>query len=152
VTEKGRNFIKKNAEQAAKEKTKSQEGSGQVVLHKHRWVPVKLLERKSISEDTRTYTFALPDDKTVLGLGTCQHVQLGFHFKDKMVIQPYTPTAPVLPAPEPNTLNNGPQVNGHQVKENRDQDKIVDGNGTFELTVKTYFPTKINPAELCPTS
>lgn len=145
MTEKARNFIKNNAEQAAKEKAKSQEGSVQLVLQKHRWVPVKLLERKSISEDTRTYTFALPDDKPVLGVGTCQHVQLGFHFKDKMVIRPYTPTAPLLPAPKPKTLNNGPQVDGHQVRENRNPDKVIDGNGTFELTVKTYFPSEDQP-------
>lgn len=145
MNEKARNFIKKNAEQAAKEKARSQESSDQVVLQKHRWVQVKLLERKSISEDTRTYTFALPDDKPVLGLRTCQHVQVGFHFKDKMVFRPYTPTAPILPASKPKTLHNGPQTDGHQVKESRDQDKLVDGNGTFELTLKTYFPSEDQP-------
>jgi nitrate reductase (NAD(P)H) len=103
------------------------------VLQKHRWVPVKLVDRKSISDDTRAYTFQLPDDKPDLGLGTCQHVQLGFHLKDRMLIRSYTPTKPLLPnAPGQNSSNGN--------------DKSVrDGSGTFELTVKTYFPTDAQP-------
>jgi hypothetical protein len=38
----------------------------------------------------------LTGDTKKLGLGTCQHLQLGFHFKDRLVIRPYTPTRPIV--------------------------------------------------------
>jgi nitrate reductase (NAD(P)H) len=84
---------------------------------------VKLVDRRSISDDTRTYTFELPAGKPDLGLGTCQHVQIGFHLMDRMLIRSYTPTKPLLP-----DNADGPE-------------NVKDGSGTFELTVKTYFPT-----------
>lgn len=139
VTSKAANFIKKNAENAAKEKAGSQQGKEQVVLQKHRWVPVTLLKRESLSEDTRAYTFSLPDDKKILGLGTCQHVQLGFHMKDKMLIRSYTPTKPLLPAPN---TNDTASRNTNGIGAEKD---VQDGNGTFELTIKTYFPTPDQP-------
>jgi nitrate reductase (NAD(P)H) len=130
VTDKAAAFIKKSAEAAAKEKAASSQGSDKITLQKHRWVPVKLLDRKSISDDTRAYTFELPDGKPDLGLGTCQHVQLGFHMKDRMLIRAYTPTKPILP----------------DGKSGDDEHKdFRDGNGTFELTVKTYFPNDDQP-------
>ena len=99
-------------------------------MQKHRWVPVKLVDRKSISDDTRAYTFQLPDGKPNLGLGTCQHVQLGFYMTDRMLIRSYTPTKPLIP----------------DVKSGDDKNKeFRDGNGTFELTVKTCFPTDEQP-------
>jgi nitrate reductase (NAD(P)H) len=103
----------------------------------HRWVPVKLTNRKSVSEDTRTYTFQLPDDKLDLGLGNCQHVQLGFHLRDRMLIRSYTPTKPLLPAPS----------GDHQDKNKKSEGSsdIRDGAETFDLTVKTYFPTDPQP-------
>jgi nitrate reductase (NAD(P)H) len=100
------------------------------VLQKHRWVPVKLVDRKPISDDTRAYTFQLPDDRPDLGLGTCQHVQLGFHLKDRMLIRSYTPTKPLLP---------------DGMKQDASEKDVRDGSGTFELTVKTYFPTDAQP-------
>lgn len=130
VTDKAAAFIKQSAETAAKEKAESLKGSDKITLQKHRWVPVKLLDRKPISDDTRAYTFQLPDGKPDLGLGTCQHVQLGFHMKDRMLIRSYTPTKPLLPD------------NKASDDENR---AFYDGNGTFELTVKTYFPTDEQP-------
>jgi nitrate reductase (NAD(P)H) len=128
VTDKAAAFIKQSAEAAAKEQAKSSEGSGKVVLQKHRWVPVTLIDRKPISDDTRAYTFQLPDDKPDLGLGTCQHVQLGFHLQDRMLIRSYTPTKPLLPQ-DAKTGN----------------EDVKDGSGTFELTVKTYFPDDTQP-------
>lgn len=86
--------------------------------HLLRWVPVRLQTREDVSNDTRKYTFRLPDGKKALGLATCQHIQLGFHFKDKMVIRSYTPTRPILPSEE---------------------------DGTFQLVVKTYFPDDNQP-------
>jgi nitrate reductase (NAD(P)H) len=103
------------------------------VLQKHRWVPVKLVDRKPVSDDTRAYTFKLPDHKPDLGLGTCQHVQLGFHLKDRMLIRSYTPTKPLLP--HTSDRNSG----------NENDKSMQDGAGTFELTVKTYFPTDAQP-------
>ncbi|EKG14250.1 hypothetical protein MPH_08578, partial [Macrophomina phaseolina MS6] len=87
VTEKAADFIKKNDEAAAKDEASSQDNDDQLTLQKHRWLPVRLIDREDISKDTRTYTFALPDGKSVLGLGTCQHVQIGFHMKDRMLIR-----------------------------------------------------------------
>lgn len=161
VSDKAMTFIKKQAEQAAKEKANSANTSPELALQKHRWVPVKLLKRENVSEDTRAYTFELPEGQPVLGLGTSQHVQLGFHMKDKMLIRSYTPTAPVLPAPQESKRNakeNGKSdgANSKTAKEadatnqgayknlKRDS-KLIDGNGTFELTVKTYFPTDDQP-------
>lgn len=132
MTEKAAAFIKQTAEAAAKEQAASFDDSGKRVLQKHRWVPVRLIDRRPLSEDTRAYTFQLPDGKPDLGLGTCQHVQLGFHLQDRMLIRSYTPTKPLLP-------NTNFAENTNHNKELRD------GTGTFELTIKTYFPTDAQP-------
>ncbi|KFX88645.1 hypothetical protein V490_07496 [Pseudogymnoascus sp. VKM F-3557] len=118
VTEKAKSFIKANAKKVAEDKAESAKGSSTVALQKHRWIPARLKNREAISKDTRRYTFQLPDNKSSLGLATCQHIQLGFHFQDKMVIRSYTPTRPILPAEE---------------------------DGTFQLAVKTYFPNDSQP-------
>src|SRR5947207_727323 len=76
------------------------------------------MERESISRSTNRYKFRLPTSKRRLGLETCQHVQLGFHFADKILIRPYTPTFPILSSEE---------------------------NCSFELVVKTYFPDNNQP-------
>jgi nitrate reductase (NAD(P)H) len=133
VTDKAAAFIKQQAEAAAKEQAESSDDSGKIVLQRHRWVPVKLVDRKPVSDDTRAYTFQLPDGKPDLSLGTCQHVQLGFHLMDRMLIRSYTPTKPLLP----DSSDQG---------DSKGEDKAVhDGAGTFELTVKTYFPTDAQP-------
>jgi len=134
VTDKAANFIKQTAEAAAKEASDSSSKDEHLALEKHRWIPVKLIKRNDISEDTRSYTFQLPEGKNILGLGTCQHVQVGFHMLDRMLIRSYTPTKPLLPVTE----EDGTTVNGNG-------DGLRDGNGTFELTVKTYFPDESQP-------
>ena len=143
LTERAANYVKKQAEQAAKEKASSDQKNDQLVLQKHRWVPVTLVDRKSISEDTRVYTFALPDGKAVLGLGTGQHVQIGFHMKDRMLIRSYTPTRPILPA----QIDAAQTVNGAGggARDDPSQRGLRDGDGTFDLTVKTYFPDERQP-------
>ncbi|KAI9726877.1 MAG: hypothetical protein M1835_003750, partial [Candelina submexicana] len=119
VTEKAATFIKKNAEAKARDIAESSQNANRdFALQKHRWVPVHLKQRKELSKDTRSYTFDLPDSKKALGLGTCQHIQLGFHFKDRMLIRSYTPTRPVMQSEE---------------------------DGSFELVVKTYFPSEDQP-------
>ncbi|KAH9869872.1 hypothetical protein J1614_006792 [Plenodomus biglobosus] len=132
VTDKAAAFIKQAAAAAAQEKSEQKQGSDKIVLQKHRWVPVKLISRKPLSDDTRAYTFQLPAGTPNLGLSTCQHVQLGFHLQDKMLIRSYTPTKPLLPASSPRSANTA----------NPD---LEDGKGTFEVTVKTYFPTPAQP-------
>lgn len=97
-------------------------------------MPVKLVGRQEISNDSRTYTFELPGGKPDLGLGTCQHILLGFHLKDRMLIRSYTPTRPLLPAPKTRK--------GHISDVERN---FEDGNGTFDLTIKTYFPDQNQP-------
>lgn len=111
-------YIKKQAEDAAKEKAQSSRKSLEIVLDHHRWNAVCFKEKKQISEDTRRYTFSLPEGMTKVGLVTCQHLQLGFHFNDRLVFRPYTPTRPVFQAEE---------------------------DGTFDLVVKTYFPDQSQP-------
>ncbi|KAI5368020.1 putative oxidoreductase, molybdopterin-binding domain, oxidoreductase FAD/NAD(P)-binding protein [Septoria linicola] len=144
VTDKAANFIKANAEAAAKEMASSKNKSGDVVLQKHKWVPVKLISRDSISEDTRRYTFGLPDDMKDLGLGTCQHIQLGFHMKDKMLIRSYTPTKPLLPDPK-HTKNTAEEKFSSNSPPSSEIQSMQDGHGTFELVIKTYFPTDKQP-------
>lgn len=51
-------------------------------------------------------------------MGIGQHIQIGFHFMDRMTIRPYTPTRPIV--------------------EGQD-------DGTFDLTVKTYYPDPSQP-------
>lgn len=165
VSEKAAEYIKKAAEAAAKDKAKSTSSkSKDIVLQKHRWTPVKLTGRKDISKDTRTYTFALPEGQPMLGLGTCQHVQIGFHLQDKMLIRSYTPTRPLLPPQDGDAQQQESGGDGHEVKQpdakKHDSDKASDsgydsddlspeaqrdGRGTFDLTVKTYFPTDSQP-------
>ncbi|GKT58265.1 nitrate reductase [Colletotrichum tofieldiae] len=139
VTDKASNFIKKNAEKQAVEKAMGN-GEENRALQKHKWIPTKLIGRKALSDDTFSYTFQLPDHQAVLGLGTCQHVFIGFHLHDKMLVRSYTPTRPILPAP-----NDAPRVLPEQEGEESRTHGPADGDGTFELVVKTYFPDKRQP-------
>lgn len=142
VTEKTANYIKAEAEAAAKEKAKgSTEDGKDVVLKKHRWVQVALEKREELSEDTRQYTFRLPDGAQTLGLETCQHVQIGLHMQDKMLIRSYTPTRPLIPASSSNSVH----PNGTQQDDSPNGHAMEDGQGTFQLVVKTYFPTSQTP-------
>jgi len=136
VTDKTANFIKQEAEAAAKDMAKSQGKNDHIALQKHRWTPVKLEKRKELSEDTRQYVFRLPDGMPDLGLGTCQHVQIGFHMQDQMLIRSYTPTNPLLPDPKSTKQTDTPS---------REVEHMQDGQGTFELVVKTYFPSSQSP-------
>ena len=182
------------------------DSNNDLALQRHRWVPVRLVGRRKISSDTNTYTFALPENKTMLGLETCQHVQIGFHLRDRMLIRQYTPTRPLLPV----TVTPGPPKASHaqvvastttakkkakkKKKQNGRQEGIGNGNelevctadrrehlppapppntpadslsragslsgssstglgslvdgqgdGTFDLTIKTYLPTGDQP-------
>lgn len=113
-------YIKKQAEEEAKEKasTSTSKKSSETVFDRHRWKSVRLKEKEQLSGDTRRYTFMLPPGAKRLDLGTCQHVQLGFHFSDRLVVRSYTPTRPVFEKEE---------------------------DGTFDLVVKTYAPDQSQP-------
>ena len=119
VTDKGQQFMQEQAKAEAEQA--AQAGPNDTLLQSKKWVPVKLVDRKQISKDTYTYTFsytAVDPSKKKLGLGTCQHIQFGIHMIDKMLIRSYTPTRPIT------------------------ED---DDDGTFELTVKTYYPDENQP-------
>ncbi|KJR84270.1 nitrate reductase (NADH) [Sporothrix schenckii 1099-18] len=150
VTDKARQFIQQTAEAAAKEQATADEGrpSG-LAIQKHRWVPVRLVDRRDISHDTRKYTFQLPDGKDTLGLGTCQHILIGFHMQDRMLVRSYTPTRPLLPALPSGQANTTAKRQANDDDDDDDDDddteSVRDGHGTFELTVKTYFPDVSQP-------
>ncbi|EEH18251.2 hypothetical protein PABG_00814 [Paracoccidioides brasiliensis Pb03] len=118
VTEKAREYIKKEAEENVKARTKGGADKPESGIQRHKWTQVRFRKKKQLSADTRLYTFALPPDTKSLGLGTCEHIQLGFHFADKLVIRPYTPVRPVFES---------------------------EADGTFTLAVKTYFPSSTQP-------
>ncbi|KAK3947039.1 nitrate reductase [Pseudoneurospora amorphoporcata] len=172
VTDKTANFIRKSAEAAAKEKSEQSQDQKDLALQRRRWNPVKLINRRQVSPDTNTYTFRLPEGKAVLGLSTCQHLQIGFHLREKMLIRQYTPTRPLLPAAQNSQGHNYKSSGTHNHKSpkhhvhtgsHRHQDKqqasrrsetieevtnysLIDGqSGSFDLTVKTYFPSPSQP-------
>ncbi|KAK2763124.1 hypothetical protein FQN54_009759 [Arachnomyces sp. PD_36] len=118
ITDKAKDFIKRQAEEVAKERAKDTSKDSTVALDRHRWKQVRFMGKEELSKDTRRYTFSLPKGSKSLGLSTCQHIQLGFHFSDRLVMRSYTPTRPV-------------------------QEDDVDG--TFDLVVKTYFPSDTQP-------
>ncbi|KAL1957591.1 hypothetical protein VTO42DRAFT_5702 [Malbranchea cinnamomea] len=118
VTDKVKNYIQNQAEAEAKKRAESAKKPSDVALRKNRWIPVRLKKKEHISEDTKRYIFALPPGAKRLGLSTGQHIYVGFHFYDKIVSRPYTPTRPILESEQ---------------------------QGTFNLVVKTYFPTRDQP-------
>ncbi|OAX79705.1 hypothetical protein ACJ72_05973 [Emergomyces africanus] len=118
VTDKTKAYIKKQAEESAKEKAKTNSANSESGILRHKWTQVRLHKKERISADTQLYTFALPPGSKSLGLSTCQHIQLGFHFADKLVVRPYTPVRPIFES---------------------------EADGTFKLAVKTYFPSSKQP-------
>lgn len=132
-------LIQQQAEERDRKSADGEAGKRRTALHEHRWQRVILLDRQEVSPDTRTYTFRLPQGGDILGLGTCQHVQIGFHMKDKMLIRNYTPTRPLL------------QTNGEgdddelRTRSGQEPQSLRDGNSTFDLTIKTYFPDDRQP-------
>lgn len=118
VTDRTMEFIKKEGEEKAKERAQWTKHDPEIALNPHKWTPVRLLHKVPISPDTYRYTFSLPPPAKKLGLQTGQHVQIGFHFSDRLIIRPYTPVRPILPSEE---------------------------DGTFDIVVKTYSPQNSHP-------
>ncbi|KAJ5244640.1 hypothetical protein N7489_004736 [Penicillium chrysogenum] len=75
----------RDREATAKEKANPSGKASGIVLDRHRWNAVCFKEKKALSEDTNQYIFTLPPGVKKIGLGTCQHLQLGFHFRDRLV-------------------------------------------------------------------
>lgn len=119
VTDKAAAFIQENAKATAAEAADSDsQRDPAIALQAHRWTAVRLERKESLSDDTHRYTFRLAPPATRLALATCAHLQLGFHFADRMLIRSYTPTRPILASEE---------------------------DGSFDLVVKTYFPDDDQP-------
>jgi nitrate reductase (NAD(P)H) len=126
--------MKKDEEQKKQEASQIDKKDPEVALDRHkyapnlstpsmlancrRWIQATLTTKKRLSNDTQLYTFTLPPPAEKLGLSTGQHIQLGFHFEDRLVVRPYTPTRPILD---------------------------TEDDGSFDLVVKTYFPDENQP-------
>ncbi|CAL8137175.1 unnamed protein product [Orchesella dallaii] len=55
--------------------------------------PLKLVEKRVLSHDTRLFRFELPSKKHILGLPVGQHIHLSAMVNDSLVVRPYTPTS-----------------------------------------------------------
>uniref|UniRef100_A0A7S2E1S6 NADH-cytochrome b5 reductase n=1 Tax=Helicotheca tamesis TaxID=374047 RepID=A0A7S2E1S6_9STRA len=63
-------------------------------LNPDEWIAFPLIEKKSISHDTRTFTFGLPTETTILGLPIGQHISFRYKGADgKMIQRTYTPVS-----------------------------------------------------------
>jgi len=90
-----------------------------VVVTPRRWTAVRLLRKERVTHDTCRFTFALPDRSDRMWLPPGRHLDLGIVVqRNRLVVRPYTPVRPVLPAEE---------------------------DGTFDLVIKIYFPTEAHP-------
>ncbi|KAJ3294255.1 hypothetical protein HK104_003791 [Borealophlyctis nickersoniae] len=105
----------KDDQKGAKDKNRDDERHG--ILTRAVFTPARLIAKECLTHDTRKFTFELPgrDQGAKLGLPVGKHIRVGAHFRDKMVVRPYTPTRPV----------------GLDIDED---------DGTFDLVVKIYFP------------
>lgn len=56
-------------------------------------IPLKLVEKVTISHDTRLFRFQLPSPGHILGLPTGNHVHLSAMIDGKLVVRPYTPVS-----------------------------------------------------------
>ncbi|PLB49086.1 hypothetical protein P170DRAFT_383687 [Aspergillus steynii IBT 23096] len=116
VSKNTQDWMKQQAEEEARKEAENPPDPD-IALKRHKWIQGKLLGKTKLSDDTNRYKFSLPDGKK-LGLESGQHVQVGFHFEDKLVFRSYTPVRPVLEEDE---------------------------DGTFDLVVKIYKPDLQQP-------
>ena len=63
-----------------------------IALNSKEKIPFRLIEKETISHDTRRFRFALQTSKHILGLPIGQHIYLSAKVDGKLVIRPYTPT------------------------------------------------------------
>lgn len=55
--------------------------------------PLKLIEKRVLSHDTRLFRFELPSKNHILGLPVGQHIHLSAMVNDSLVVRPYTPVS-----------------------------------------------------------
>jgi len=55
--------------------------------------PLKLVDKESLSHDTRRFRFMLPSKEHILGLPVGQHVYMSARINGELVIRPYTPVS-----------------------------------------------------------
>jgi len=55
--------------------------------------PLKLIDKKELSHDTRRFRFALPTPQHRLGLPVGQHIYLSAKINGQLIVRPYTPTS-----------------------------------------------------------
>lgn len=86
--------------------------SDEIFLQPRAWKKAELLEKRSVSWDTRIFTFKLDHEGQFLGLPVGQHLMVKLkNEKDELIIRAYTPTS------------------------------HPDRKGTLEVLVKVYFDT-----------
>lgn len=56
-------------------------------------VPLRLVDKESLTHDTMRFVFALPSKEHVLGLPTGQHVYVSARINGSLVVRPYTPVS-----------------------------------------------------------
>ncbi|KAL4972506.1 hypothetical protein BDW66DRAFT_169537 [Aspergillus desertorum] len=108
------------------------------------WIQARFVRKTSLSEDTNRYTFELLSKNKKLGLQTGQHIQIGFHFRHKLVFRSYTPVRPIMEEEEDGTFPGGAMSNildclaeDEEVEIKGPAGEIVyKGNGTFKIDEK----------------
>uniref|UniRef100_A0A8C5M9K2 NADH-cytochrome b5 reductase n=1 Tax=Leptobrachium leishanense TaxID=445787 RepID=A0A8C5M9K2_9ANUR len=55
--------------------------------------PLRLVDKETISHDTRKFRFALPSPEHILGLPIGQHIYLSARIDGNLVVRPYTPVS-----------------------------------------------------------
>jgi len=63
-----------------------------IALDSKQKIPFELIEKESISHDTRRFRFALQSPNHILGLPIGKHMYLSAKIDGKLVVRPYTPT------------------------------------------------------------
>lgn len=99
------------AREILKNGSDEQKDTGEVFLQPRVWKKATLCEKKSVSWDTRLFTFKLDHETQTLGLPTGQHLMLKLKESNESIIRSYTPISE------------------------------TDRKGTVELLVKIYFDT-----------
>ncbi|KND02517.1 uncharacterized protein SPPG_02976 [Spizellomyces punctatus DAOM BR117] len=113
----GQKVLKAHISERAKHPNLTPDGHA-IVLNPHRWIPVTLVKKESITHDTRRFTFGLPSKEDRMWLPWGKHINLAITQETRMVVRPYTPVKPIL----------------------EEED-----DGTFDLVIKIYFPSEDRP-------
>ncbi len=97
------------ADEAMRHGARPTTGAAATFLDPHIFKPCPLVQKETVSHDTKRFRFALPSPDQPLGLPVGHHLYLRAMVHDEMVMRPYTPTS------------------------------LTHERGSFELVVKVYF-------------